>query len=113
MNNSADFSPPAELNPPTTSTLPLGSSVVVWEVRTVVILPVSLNPCEKTWIVKACGVALRPAESVTSIEMGNDPVVEGVPERRPLAAKTSPGGSVPVSVQLSGKMPFCALKVKL
>ena len=88
------------------------SRVAVWEVRTAVIFPVGLKPWRNTWIKKFSGVAARPSASLTSTVIGKDPDVLGEPERSPSAANLRPGGSVPVSLHVSGRAPLFAVKVK-
>ena len=76
-------------------------------------LPVALNPCAVTPIVKFWGVALRPRESETITVIGNEPIAVGVPARVPPVAKLRPGGSGPVSLQVRGLTPSLAVNVNL
>src|SRR5215472_10256578 len=76
-------------------------------------LPVTLKPCSPTSILKSCGDALRASESTTIMVIGNDPVFVGVPDNVPLFARFKPGGSAPVSFQVSGASPPLAVNWKL
>lgn len=57
-------------------------------------------------------MAARPSAALTSTVIGKDPVVLGVPDRSPSPANLRPGGSVPVSLQVSGRAPLFAVRVK-
>src|SRR5215510_9354883 len=76
-------------------------------------LPVTLKPCSPTSIVKFWGDALRASESTTIKVIGNGPVLVGVPDRVPSFARFRPGGSAPVSLQVSGASPPLAVNRKL
>jgi hypothetical protein len=47
-------------------------------------------------------VPWHPSASVAVTVIGNDPACVGVPEKDPRAARTTPAGSAPVSVNLYG-----------
>ncbi len=106
--SSAELSPVVPSKPPTTSTAPLASSVAVCSVRGVLIDAVDRKPCSSTSIVVSCGVADWPPLSSTDSVMGNAPSAVGVPDSVPSTAKSSPGGSSPVSLHISGTSPLIA-----